>query len=396
MPAARPGDARSTLQSMFLAAVEAVRGDRLAAAALKGKRIRHVIALGKAAEALAHGALQAAGDDLRSGFIALPRGYQTGELPATAPFERHAGAHPIPDGSSLAAGAALARYASECPRGEPVTVLLSGGASACVEHLVDGVDLALLRRVNAWALHSGLAIADINAVRARFSRLKGGGLARWLQGCEIDARVLSDVLEGGQRWVGGSPLVPVTGDLPHLPGWLQRVLDTLPEIARVHPVPLGRLAGNGEAVATICKAGAEPCGTLTGDTEASAAELAAFTGRSPPGVYVWGAETTMKLPRSRGNGGRCRHLALAVARRLAGRKDWALLAAGTDGWDGTDAVAGACVDGATVARGEGRGRDAREDLRRADSGGFFSGSEEAIVTGPTGTNVNDLVILLKR
>lgn len=396
MSAVRPGDARSTLQSMFEAAIAAVRGDRLAAGALKGGRSRHVIALGKAAEALANGAWQALGQSLRSGFIALPRGYETADLPAEAPFERHAGAHPIPDDSSLAAGEALVRYASECPRDEPVTVLLSGGASACAEHLVEGVDLALLRRVNTWALSSGLAIAEINAVRTRFSQLKGGGLAHCLQGCEVDAWVLSDVLEGGERWVGGSPLVAVSDDLPPLPGWLQRVLDTLPERPRVHPVHLGRLGGNDEAVAAVCEAGAQHHGTLTGDTKAAGEKLAAFVKQARPGLYAWGAETTMQLPLSHGSGGRCRHLALAVARLLAGRGDWALLAAGTDGWDGTDAVAGACVDGDTIARGERRGRDAREDMRRADSGGFFAGSEEVVVTGPTGTNVNDLVILLKR
>jgi hydroxypyruvate reductase len=384
------------LQSLFAEAVAAVRGDRLVATALKGARAHHVIALGKAAEALAHGAWRVLGDQIDSGFMALPKGYETGELSANAPFERHIGAHPLPDDSSLAAGAALARYATECPDGAPVTVLVSGGASACVEHLVEGVDLALLRRVNAWALRGGLAIDQINAVRARFSQLKGGGLARWLQRCEIRAYVLSDVLEGGERWVGGSPLVPVNDELPPLPGWLQHIVDGMPQRARVQPVRLDRLGGNSEAVRTVCEAGAEHCGTLTGDTAAAADELVNFIEQSPPGLYVWGSETTIKLPRVPREGGRCRHLALAVARSLAGREDWTLLAAGTDGWDGTDGVAGVCVDGRTIARGKDRGRDASEDLHHADSGGFFVGSDERIVTGPTGTNVNDLVILLKR
>lgn len=396
MASARPDDARSMLQSLFTEAVAAVRGDRLATVALNGSRARQVIALGKAAEALAQGAWQALGDRIESGFLALPRGYETGELPATAPFERHFGAHPLPDDSSLAAGAALARFAAGCPDGQPVAVLVSGGASACIEHLVEGVDLALLRRVNAWAMQSGLAIARINAVRARFSQLKAGGLARWLQHCEVRAWVLSDVLEGGERWVGGSPLVPVTDELPPLPGWLQHIVDALPERPRVQPVRLDRLGGNTEAVRAVYRAGAEHIGTLTGGMDAVVGELVDFIEQSPPGLYVWGAETTFKLPRSSGEGGRCRHLALAVARRLAGREDWTLLAAGTDGWDGTDAVAGACVDGYTVARGKDRGQDATEALWQADSGGFFFGSDETIVTGPTGTNTNDLVILLKR
>ncbi len=396
MSAQRPDDARSRLLSLFGTALAAVRGDRLAATALRGSNARHVIALGKAAEALAHGAWQALDDQLASGFMALPKGYETGELPPEAPFERHVGAHPIPDFSSLAAGSALARYAASCPGGDPVAVLLSGGASACVEAPAEGVDLDVLRRVNDWALRSGLAIAGINAVRARLSRLKGGGLARWLQHCKIRACVLSDVLEGGDGWVGGSPLEPVNEDLPPLPEWLQRVVDDAPRVALARRIPLERLAGNAEAVRAVCDAGAAHRGTLTGDTEAAGRELAAFVEQSPPGLYVWGAETTINLPRSPGSGGRCRHLALDVARRLAGRGDWALLAAGTDGWDGTDAVAGVCVDGFTVARGEERGRNASDALRHADSGAFFSGSDETVVTGPTGTNVNDLVMVLKR
>ena len=396
MSSQRPDDARSRLLSLFETALAAVRGDRLAATALQGSNARHVIALGKAAEALAYGAWQALGDQLASGFLALPHGYETGELPREAPFERHIGAHPIPDASSLAAGSALARYTAACPDREPVAVLLSGGASACLEVPAEGVDLAVLRRVNDWALRSGLAIAEINAVRACLSRLKGGGLARWLQHCEIHGLVLSDVLEGGERWVGGSPLVPVSESLPPLPDWLQRIVDHSPRMTPARGVPLKRLAGNAEAVQAVCGAGAAHRGTLSGDTDAAGEKLAAFIEQASPGLHVWGAETTIKLPRSPGAGGRCRHLALAVARRLAGRGDWTMLAAGSDGWDGTDEVAGACVDGYTIARGEERGRNAIDALRHADSGGFFSGSDEMIVTGPTGTNVNDLVIVLKR
>ncbi len=388
------GNSRDQLLALFQGALKAVRGDCLVEAVLCDSTVRHVIALGKAAEALAAGAWRAKRADIRSGFLALPRGYETGELPASAPFARYWGAHPLPSESSLAAGAALERYARELHRGEPVTVLLSGGASACVESLAPGVNLTLLRRVNTWLLGSGLPITTINAVRARLSRLKGGGLARWLQGCEVDAWVLSDVM-GDFEWVGGAPLGAVPAAWPLLPDWLQSVLDSVVTSPAV-TVPRQRLAGNRDAVATVCAQGGQYRGELASGLGAACGDIVRTITATKPGIFVWGGETTLKLPADPGRGGRCRHLALAVSQQLTGRANWGLLAAGTDGWDGTDAVAGACVDGLTLARGRCRGRDAGADLARADSGGFFAGSGEEIVTGPTGTNVNDLVIALKR
>ncbi len=388
------GNSRDRLLALFQGALKAVRGDRLVKAALCDSTVHHVIALGKAAEALAAGAWSAKRVDIRSGFLALPRGYETGELPTSAPFGRPRGAHPLPDESSLAAGAALERYASELRRGEAVTVLLSGGASACVESPAPGVNLALLRRANTWLLDSGLPITAINAVRARLSRLKGGGLAHWLQGCEVNAWVLSDVM-GDSEWVGGAPLGAVPAEWLLLPDWLQSVLDSVVASPAV-TVPLQQLAGNRDAVAAVCAKGGQYRGELTGDLGAACEGIVRTIVEAKPGIFVWGGETTLELPVDSGRGGRCRHLALAVAQRLVGRANWCLLAAGTDGWDGADAVAGACVDGVTPTRGRCRGRDAEADLARADSGGFFAGSGEEVVTGPTGTNVNDLVIALKR
>lgn len=385
-----------SLRDLFEVALFSVRGDTLAFRVLSADRPCHVIALGKAGEALAFGAWKAAGRQLHSGFLAVPRGYETGQLPAGANFERHAGAHPLPDAGSLEAGQALKRYVSGLPHDEPVAVLLSGGGSACVEYPAPGVKLDLLRRVNAWLIRSGLPITGINAVRARLSLLKNGGLAHWLGDRPARGYVLSDILKGGHDWVAGAPLSRHTVVLPPVPAWLRSVIAGLPARAAGECLPLERLAGNWDAVAAISDRGALAQGILAGGSEEAARELTDFVETANPGTYAWGAETTLKLPARAGRGGRCRHLALAVALRLAGNDDWELLSAGTDGWDGTDAVAGACVDGGTVRRGRDRGHDAAQALQCADSGRFFAGSGEEIVTGPTGTNVNDLLILRKR
>jgi hydroxypyruvate reductase len=124
--------------------------------------------------------------------------------------------------------------------------------------------------------------------------------------------------------------------------------------------------------------------------------LAQLLQEAPPGVvHVWGGETTVTLPAHPGRGGRCQQLALAAARELAGRDDAWLLAAATDGSDGPGDDAGALIDGGTIARGEAEGFDAAAVLARADAGRFLEASGDLLATGPTGTNVMDLVLGLR-
>lgn len=372
-----------------------MRGDRLAAAALQGRELEYVIALGKAAEALAAGARQALGARLARGLLACPRGYETGDLPPRAPFERHPGGHPLPDAASIAAGEALADFATALPSGARVAVLISGGASAGVELPASGVSLELLQRANAWLIASGLPIEAINGVRSRLSRLKGGGLARLLAHCEIEAWVLCDVPTGNLAAVAGGPLSPTPAKPPAVPDWLEPYMDPAGVDEDVAMPALRRLAGNEEAVAAVARAGVREAGRLAGEATELGSRIGNDLAAAAPGLYVWGGEPVMRLSANPGRGGRCQQLALAAAAAFADRTDCWLLAAGTDGWDGTDPVAGACVDGQTVNRGRAAGIDAACALRRADAGGFLAASGDRVRTGPTGTNVNDLVFGLK-
>jgi hydroxypyruvate reductase len=131
---------------------------------------------------------------------------------------------------------------------------------------------------------------------------------------------------------------------------------------------------------------------LEGDATKTGRRLARqlITGR--PGLYIWGGETTLCLPQRPGRGGRNQHLALAATIELAGRNDILLLSVGTDGTDGPTEDAGALVDGGTLERASLAGRDANEALARADSGTLLEASGDLIRTGPTGTNVMDLVL----
>jgi hydroxypyruvate reductase len=135
---------------------------------------------------------------------------------------------------------------------------------------------------------------------------------------------------------------------------------------------------------------------LGGDVEMLGRRLGYELRDTWPGLYIWGGEPTIRLPEHPGQGGRNQHLALVVATQISGRRDLCFLAAGTDGGDGPGEDAGALVDGGSVGRGSrALGIDPEICLARADSGRFLEASGDLIQTGPTGTNVMDLMIGLK-
>jgi hydroxypyruvate reductase len=136
---------------------------------------------------------------------------------------------------------------------------------------------------------------------------------------------------------------------------------------------------------------------LTGDVHVAAERIVEYLQKATPGLYLWGGETTVVLPDMPGDGGRNQQLALAVAARLAiTGLPVVLLAAGTDGRDGNSEATGAIIDGDSVQRGSRHGLVARDALAKADAGTFLAASGDRLLTGPSGTNVMDIVIALKQ
>ena len=134
---------------------------------------------------------------------------------------------------------------------------------------------------------------------------------------------------------------------------------------------------------------------LEGDALAVGRQVGERLASADPGVQVWASETTVTLPDSPGRGGRCQSFALAAAPAIAGDPQAFLLVVGTDGTDGPGEDAGALVDGGTVSRGAAAGLEPSAYLRAADAGTFLEASGDLVCTGPTGTNVMDLVIALR-
>ena len=400
---------RQFLLQCYAAALEAVQGERcvreyLAAHPLTDRPVT-LLAMGKAAAPMAKGAAAALRAQLAGGLVITRAGYVEAGLPEQLAI-LEAG-HPLPDARSLTAGEAAMELVRNLPAEHRLLVLTSGGTSALVEALPEGIGLDDLIRLNAWLVGSGLSIAAMNRIRQSLSRIKGGGLARLLRGQPAINLLISDVPGDDPAVIGSGPFYPTPSSGPEIevPDWvreLQQRAGPVREVSGVRKVEHHIIANNRfaceEAATTAQQAGLTATvhgRPLEGEAEAVAHWLVEELDRLPAGLHVWGGETTVRLPPNPGRGGRNQQLALAVAWRLAGREDILLLAAATDGADGSSEDAGALVDGGTLRRGVEEGLDAADCLARADAGRFLEASGDLVHTGPTGTNVMDLVIACK-
>lgn len=354
------------------------------------------------------GAFDALSADIEAALLITKRGYgpPSGALPRTECIEA---GHPVPDAASLQAGSRLLRFIADAPPGRPWLILISGGASSLVEVLPDGMSLNDLQRMNDWLLASGLAIEEINAVRRRVSRIKGGGLAVHLAGHgagRVLALLMSDVPDDDPGVIGSGLLHAAARDLPSdLPSWLQAWVEGAAPVSAATVLPDMEtviVASLDLALEAAARAGADlglevhlHAERLAGDAAGTGRRLAGALSSARPGLHIWGGETTVVLPAAPGRGGRYQQLALAAAEVLEGRVDCLLLAGATDGSDGPTDAAGALVDGTTLARGRGMGLDAARALAAADAGCYLAATGDLIDTGPTGSNVNDVVLALK-
>ena len=394
------------------AALAAVQGDACVAEFLRARPLPEavqLIAIGKAAASMAAGACDALGERVVRGLIVTKPGHGDADLARRPGFQCLEAGHPQPDERSLAAGAALLAFIADAPVSAPLLFLISGGASSLVEVLPDDITIEDMQRANAWLLGSGLDIAAMNRVRKALSAIKGGRLLAHLRGRPAQVLLISDV-RGDDPAVIGSGLLAADSGVPHLealalPPWLAQPCRQAPShrsdmLANVESYVIARLADAKLAAAleatTLGYSVFVHDEFIDGVADAVGQRLAQSLVHAAPGVHIWGGETTVLLPPQPGRGGRNQSLALAAALALQGNDDVVLLALGSDGSDGPTEDAGALVDGGTVARGEQAGLDARRSLSNADAGSFLEESGDLVHTGPTGTNVMDLMIGLKR
>lgn len=386
-----------------------------------------VIAAGKAAHPMAAAAEALLGDAICGGVV-------VSNVPgASTRLAQHVAGHPLPDAAGLRAAQQVSAWLTGLAAGDRVLVLLSGGASAMLPAPVEGVSLEEKALTTCLLLRAGASIGDLNTVRKHLSRLKGGGLARAAAPARVSSLLLSDVVGDDPSLIASGPTVadPTSFADALRVLRLHGVEDAVPEAVRRHleagargrraetPKPgdplfrrtltrvIGGFRNAVEAAAREARhQGLRPViltTRLSGEAREVAGVLVSILrecverGRPvPPPVALLAAGETTVTVRGPGHGGRNQELAVAAARALDGFAAPAVLASlGTDGIDGRSDAAGGVVDDTSAGRARRLGlAPVEEFLGRSDSRAFLATLGDLILTGPTGTNVGDLVALL--
>lgn len=394
---------------------------------LERRRV-YLVSVGKAAVPMARAALKIVGANLAGAVVITKAGKRDWENETRGwPAKVFQAGHPVPDEAGVEATRAVTDMLAQTRPEDVALCLISGGTSALLTQPTLG--LADWQRLIGLLLNSGCTISELNMVRRAVDRIKAGGLARAAAPAVCYGLILSDAVGNALSDIGSGPTVPedelVTGAVGVLgrydiarqmdqAAW-QRLAVALNQARIMHrgPRPTVRniIVGDVRQAATAALVRAMQLGfvgqLLTARLEGEArtiGRLAAGIARDmPPGnCLILGGETTVTV-RGKGTGGRNQELALAAALALDGEPRTVIGAFGTDGEDGATDAAGAIVTGDTVRLARGRqlepvaylaDNDSHSFFRQLDAGMADSAEASLIVTGPTGTNVNDLLILL--
>ncbi len=384
----------------------------------------YLIAVGKAAVPMAQAVEEIVGVPLTEEIVVTKHGHN-GPLRDSVAIEA---GHPIPDMAGEKAAARIRKLLQgRLTTRDLLLVAISGGASAILPAPANPVTLKAKQKTTDLLLKAGANIHELNAVRKHLSFLKGGRLAKLAYPANVVSLLLSDVIGDPLDVIGSGPTAPDESTFGKAIAVLERydLLERVPQIVRSYleagavgqieetPKPgdaifdnvRNLVVGSNRLALEAAEKEALELGygvqILSSNVEGEARDigleyaklLRAVSRGSRPRCFLAGGETTVTV-RGAGKGGRNQELTLAVAIALSGLENAAVLSAGTDGTDGPTDAAGAFASGSTVSRAAELGLDAREYLARNDSYPFFEALGDLIRTGPTGTNVMDIQILL--
>lgn len=389
-----------------------------------------VVGAGKGSLALVEAVGAVLGDRLSRGIVVEKRGQGDGGDSGLDGIEVLEAGHPIPDEAGHRAAERVMELAREAGEDDLVIACITGGASALLPLPVGGVSIDELAETTRVLLGAGAPIEDINAVRKHLSRLKGGRLAAAIHPATTVSLIVVDEV-AGEPW---GPTVPDPATFADAVRALEKhdLLDRVPRSVREYLVesrnrperetPTAEafaqfetqvvvLADAGDVCEAACAHARERgvdamllSTVIEGESRevgtclAGIAKEVAARGRpvEPPCVLVSGGETTVTVGEAAGEGGPNQEFALGVALGIEGYDGVAAIAVGTDGTDGPTDLAGGIVDGETVERAERRGLDLYGALREHDAANALRELGDAVYTGPTGTNVMDLRVILVR
>lgn len=377
----------------------------------------YVVAIGKAAWKMAKAAADVLGEDLIEGIVITKYHHSEGPISRMKIFEA---GHPVPDAQSLIATEHALALADRLQAGEQIIFLVSGGGSALFEALPEGVSLNDLMQLTEKLLSSGASITEINTVRKHLSRVKGGRFALRCMPAKVINVVLSDIIGDPLDAIASGPTYPDSSTAQQARRILQRYdIEPTPGMEAIlaieTPEALSNISshiiGNVQLLCRSAKEKAEELGyastVLTTTLDCEARDAGAFfaaiarqirTSGEPfqaPCAIIAGGETVVHL-KGTGKGGRNQELALSAARGIRGMKNTLFFSFGSDGTDGPTDAAGGMVDGSFYDACVQQGLSVEETLENNDAYHLLREMNGLILSGPTGTNVNDLMVLLMR
>ena len=391
-------------------AINAVMPEGAVRRALLGKQFPgrvFLVAAGKAAPRMAQAALSVLTVPVTEGLVISKYGHFEEPLSGLRCFEA---GHPVPDENSVLAGEAALKLTEDLREDDTVLFLLSGGGSALFEKPL--IPLAQLQDITNQLLACGADIVEINTIRKRLSAVKGGKFAAHCAPARVEAVILSDILGDPLDSIASGPVSPDSATCADALAIAEKyALYISPEAEACLRIETPKELGNVRAqvvgsVRELCHAAGEACERLgyetvflTDQLDCEAREAGRFLSailRSHAGegkklAFLAGGETVVHLT-GKGLGGRNQELALSASEGLRGLKSACVIAVGSDGTDGPTDAAGGYVDGDTFDELEEKGISLHETLQNNDAYHALRAVDGLIITGPTGTNVNDLYL----
>ena len=386
-----------------------------------------VAAFGKAALEMVYGLDQVLGEQITGGIVVTKHAAVSCDLPGDR-FSIYYGNHPVPGEKSVEAARAVVAFLNACNKDDVFIFLISGGGSSLLCLPEEPLTLKDLQAVTSALLASGATIQEMNIIRKHLDKVKGGKLAAVVTGMPLVSLVISDVVDNSLSSIASGPTVPDASTFLDVEAIVSRyalwekipvavrrfILDGMsgksPEtIQDGHPTfakaAAAIIASNHDAM-SAAKAKAESFGfkvmmddkPFTGEASSLGEKLVrkarkmqqAALDSGIPACVIFGGESTVTI-HGTGKGGRNLEVALGAISALAETTDETLVTLATDGEDGPTDAAGACVTSSTLRDSEARNLDVLRALRNNNSYEFAQNAGLLIKTGPTGTNVNDLV-----
>ncbi len=405
-------DAKLIMESALRDAMPgaAVRGALEKIAFLPGKLI--IVAAGKAAWEMANAASDALGDRIDAGIVITKYDHAKG---AIGLLEIREAGHPVPDENSYGATSRALELVANLSREDNVLFLLSGGGSALFESPMIPADE--MADITKQLLACGASIVEINTIRKRLSSVKGGRFAMCCAPAHVWTVVLSDIIGDPLDMIASGPAYPDSSTCADAVEIVERYgLKLSPKAEILIRTETPKTLDNVDTYVTgsvkqLCSSAAETCRDLgyepvflTASLSCEAREAGAFLGSIARDhqdsdkslAFLAGGETVVHLTGS-GKGGRNQEIALSAALEVDGCRDTCVFSFGSDGTDGPTDAAGGAVDGSTAAALREKGIDIRAALADNDAYNALKAADALIFTGATGTNVNDLaVVLIKR